>query len=188
MSAIEEWIAWGAAVELVGDASAVLSALKTGAIRSRGRKDYCELEPLPADLWTEWSFLPLCKAAGSMQRFCWLVPKGTETRRVCDGYGALRFLREDVERAAERLPTVVSMAPAPVSAVERQTARKEALSDIAARALERALPQGRGHRSKPELARLVCKELGLNSIAPRTIGRALTVAWQPGKASLSEPS
>jgi hypothetical protein len=96
----DAWIAYRGAVALIGDDGAVLRALRTGAIKSRGRGDYREEEDIPADRWAEWTFLPTCTGAGSMRKFCWLVPPGKEQVRVCTGFGEIRLLRADVERLA----------------------------------------------------------------------------------------
>jgi hypothetical protein len=96
----DAWVAYrSAAVELGGDGP-VLRALMTGKIKSRGRRDYREEEDIPADRWAEWTFLPAFKGAGSMRKFCWLVPPGSELSRVCRGFGEIRLLRADVERLA----------------------------------------------------------------------------------------
>jgi hypothetical protein len=90
-----EWMAYRSAAALIGDEDAVLSALMTGAIKSRGRRDYH-----PANLWAEWTFLPR-KGSEHMRKFCWLVPPGKELSRVCRGFGEIRLSRVDVERLAE---------------------------------------------------------------------------------------
>jgi hypothetical protein len=95
----DEWIAYRGAVALIGDEGAVLRALMTGTIKSRGLNNLLgEEEDIPADRWAEWTFLPTCTEAGSRRKFCWLVPPGREQVRVCTGFREIRLLGADVER------------------------------------------------------------------------------------------
>jgi hypothetical protein len=97
------WIAYRGAVALVGDEGAVLRALMTGGIKSQGRAlDSRDPEDISADRWAEWSFLPTFKGPVPewMRAAGWLVPPGTELRRICCGFKEIRLLRADVKRLA----------------------------------------------------------------------------------------
>ena len=80
------WIAYrSAAVELGGDGP-VLRALVTGKIKSQGwRYGRTEPDDLTSDHWATMTFLPTFKGPLSekMRGLDWLVPRGTELRRVC---------------------------------------------------------------------------------------------------------
>jgi hypothetical protein len=173
-----EWMAYGGAVALIGDEGAVLRALKTGAIGSRGviynpllGRD--ELEDIPADRWAQWTFLPTFKGSDYMRRFCWLVPPGKEQVRVCTGFGDIRLLRSDVERLAVPAAIAEQIEEKPVEPEQSPRAKarlpaKEPADEARARKLMEMFPDGR--RPKREI---IAARLGVD---PRTVDRALRAA------------
>jgi|HubBroStandDraft_6_1064221.scaffolds.fasta_scaffold241977_2 hypothetical protein len=164
----DEWIAYRGAVALIGDEGAVLRALMTGRIKSRGRRDYGAEEDIPADRWAEWTFLPAFKGAGSMRKFCWLVPPGSELSRVCRGFGEIRLLRADVER-------LVAPATSPPARAGAGLPAKENLDESAAAILRDKFPRRPPHK-RETLRGIVSEALG-REISLETLKRAMASAW-----------
>jgi hypothetical protein len=100
----DEWIAFRGAADLLGGYAPVLRALRLSKIKSQGLAlDGTDHEDISAMQWSEWSFLPTFRGPVSEQRRAqgWLVPPGTEIRRIGHGFREIRLLRADVERLAE---------------------------------------------------------------------------------------
>jgi hypothetical protein len=181
----DEWIAYGGAVALVGDEGAVLRALKTGAIKSRGLNNLLgEEEDIPAGRWGQWTFLPTFKGAVPewMRAAAWLVPPGKEVRRICCGFKEIRLLRADVERLApppaiEPEHSTVEQPPAKKS----DLAEKELKLDVVVAALKRLFPTGRKHHKQDALKAAVEKDLGYE-VSLATVKRAMPSAWPVAQA------
>ena len=107
------WIPFQTATLILGGDGAVRrlkEALILGNVKSRGivpRSLSADPEEpvvtveIPGDRWALWVFLPISEVSLNRRRLQWLVPAGSEHRRVCAGYCNVMLSREDVDRLSE---------------------------------------------------------------------------------------
>jgi hypothetical protein len=174
------WIAYRSAAVMLGGDARVLDALMGGKIKSRGLNNLLgEEEDILADRWGQWTFLPTFRGPVPewMRAAGWLVPPGTEVKRICCGFKEIRLLRADVAQLAA--PPAIEPEPQDTEQSPPRPPKLRMDQHLAAKLLE-LFPHGPppNMRVSEMCARIrEARDKGLGSFTERSLIRARALAW-----------